>query len=126
MEDGIPLTVREVNDRAYNRLWGLEAEKGDFACECGSNGCDERVELLGLLASGLPNHFPVKRQRKTSERRSVVARLVGRKVKKCLLSSGNGVETRARILLRAPATGPIVNGSRREEAPCLRPTPSRS
>jgi hypothetical protein len=46
MEDGIPLIVRERNDRAYSRLWVVEAEKGDFACECGTKGCDERVELL--------------------------------------------------------------------------------
>ena len=46
MEDGIPLIVREVNDRTYSVLWGLGAEEGDFACECGSKGCDVRVELL--------------------------------------------------------------------------------
>jgi hypothetical protein len=38
--------VREVNDRAYNILWRLGTESGDFACECGSKGCDQRVELL--------------------------------------------------------------------------------
>ena len=43
MEDGIPLVVREVNDRTYNILWGLGAEDGDFACECGRNSCVERV-----------------------------------------------------------------------------------
>ena len=46
MKDGIPLIEREVNDRTYNVLWGLGADEGDFACECGSKGCDERVELL--------------------------------------------------------------------------------
>jgi hypothetical protein len=40
------LVVREVNDRAYSVLWGLGAEEGDFACECGQEGCEERVDLL--------------------------------------------------------------------------------
>jgi hypothetical protein len=40
------LIVREVNDRTYSVLWGLGAEEGDFACECGSEGCEERVVLL--------------------------------------------------------------------------------
>ena len=48
MENGSPpeLVLREVNDRAYNVLWGFGVEEGDFACECGEKGCRERVGLL--------------------------------------------------------------------------------
>jgi hypothetical protein len=46
VEHEIPLVVREMNDRTYNILWGLGAEDGDFACECGRNTCVERVDLL--------------------------------------------------------------------------------
>jgi hypothetical protein len=41
-----PVPLREVNDRAYSMLWGLGAEEGDFACECGGKECRERVQLL--------------------------------------------------------------------------------
>jgi hypothetical protein len=66
MEDGIPLVVREVNDRTYNILWGLGAEDGDFACECGRNSCVERVDLLVIQYAArdarpllAPGHAPV-------------------------------------------------------------------
>lgn len=47
MENGaLPNLMREVNDRTFSSLRGFGAEKGDFACECGGEGCRERVELL--------------------------------------------------------------------------------
>lgn len=63
MENGTsPELLRELNEHTYNVLWGLGAEEGDFACECGERDCCERVELLlieyaarddrPLLASG--------------------------------------------------------------------------
>jgi hypothetical protein len=41
-----PLLRREVNDRTFNVLRGLGSEDGDFHCECGKEGCAERLELL--------------------------------------------------------------------------------
>jgi hypothetical protein len=49
MEDGThPELLRAVNDRIYNVLWGVGAERGDFLCECGSTDCVEHVELLSI------------------------------------------------------------------------------
>jgi hypothetical protein len=41
-----PELLRDLNDRTFRVLWGLGAEEGDFVCECGRKGCDERLELL--------------------------------------------------------------------------------
>lgn len=47
MENGTsPELLRELNEHTYNVLWGLGAEEGDFACECGDQGCDERMGFL--------------------------------------------------------------------------------
>jgi hypothetical protein len=39
---------REMNDRIYRSLRRSGAEEGAFGCECGSERCDERVELLAI------------------------------------------------------------------------------
>jgi hypothetical protein len=39
---------QEMNDRAYRSLRRAGEEEGDFACECGSAGCNERIELLAI------------------------------------------------------------------------------
>jgi hypothetical protein len=67
MENGLsPRPTRDVNDHAYGVLWGLGAEEGDFACECGERGCHERVELLVIEYAArddqpllAPGHKPV-------------------------------------------------------------------
>ena len=47
MENGtVPGLMRDVNDRTFESLRGFGAEEGDFACECGGEGCQERLELL--------------------------------------------------------------------------------
>ena len=61
--------MRDVNDRIYSVLWGLGAEDGEFVCECGDEGCTERLEVLvveyaardqqPLLAPGHPQVAPV-------------------------------------------------------------------
>jgi len=49
MENGThPELLRAVNDRIYNVLWGVDAERGDFLCECGGADCVEQVELLSI------------------------------------------------------------------------------
>jgi hypothetical protein len=37
---------QEMNDRTYRSLRRTGAEGGDFACECGGEGCSERIGLL--------------------------------------------------------------------------------
>jgi len=39
---------REMNDRTYRSVRRAGAEEGDFACECGSEGCSERMGLLAI------------------------------------------------------------------------------
>jgi hypothetical protein len=66
---GSPEPLREVNDRAFGYLRRSGAERGDFACECGSQDCSEQVELLlieyaaredqPLLAPGHRQNLPV-------------------------------------------------------------------
>ena len=49
MENGTdPELLRGTNDRIYNVLWGVDAERGDFLCECGGTNCVEHVELLSI------------------------------------------------------------------------------
>jgi hypothetical protein len=49
MENGThPELLRGTNDRIYNVLWGVGAERGDFLCECGGSECVEHVELLSI------------------------------------------------------------------------------
>ena len=43
--DGGQLVAREVNDRTYSLLWGMGAEEGDFACECGRTECSQQLKL---------------------------------------------------------------------------------
>ena len=39
---------QEMNDRAYRSLQRAGEEEGDFACECGGDSCNERIELLAI------------------------------------------------------------------------------
>ena len=49
MENGThPELLRATNDRTYNVLWGVGAERGDFLCECGGTKCVEHVELRSI------------------------------------------------------------------------------
>jgi hypothetical protein len=57
---------REINDRTYRSLRRIGAEEGDFACECGGERCNERIELLPIQYAArddgpllAPGHEPI-------------------------------------------------------------------
>jgi hypothetical protein len=37
--------MRKANDRIYETLASMGTEDGDFLCECGEQGCSERVQI---------------------------------------------------------------------------------
>jgi len=47
---------RELNDRTYRSLRRSGDEEGAFACECGSDGCDERLQLLSIEYAARESH----------------------------------------------------------------------
>ena len=40
-----PELLLAKNDRTFNALWVLGVEEGSFTCECGGEGCGERLDL---------------------------------------------------------------------------------
>lgn len=40
-----PELLLAENNRTFNALWVLGVEEGSFTCECGGEGCGERLDL---------------------------------------------------------------------------------